>query len=309
MVATEPILEVEGLSVAFTQYGRGLRQRSLKVISDLSLSAAAGTMVAVVGASGSGKSLLAHAILGLLPVNAQVEGSIRFKGKEMDEARRKELRGVKIAFVPQTVESLDPLMKVGPQVRGVKGSVERQRRLFERYELSESVDDMYPFELSGGMARRVLVSTAAMRDAELIVADEPTPGLTHAMALEAMRMFRSFADEGKAVVVITHELDLAYEVADQVVVFYAGTTLEVADAKDFRKGGEGLRHPFSKALWRALPQNGFAPTPGTQPYADALPEGCHYASRCPIKTKECMAQSAISLRDVRGGKVRCIHAS
>lgn len=304
-----PVLQVEGLSVTFTQYGNGLRQRELNVITDLSLTAHAGEIVAVVGSSGSGKSLLAHAILGLLPVNAHTDGSIKFEGESLAPQRQKELRGSKIAFIPQTVESLDPLMRVGAQVKGTHGTDEQVDAIFKRFQLDKNVERLYPFELSGGMTRRVLVATSVMTDADLIVADEPTPGMTLEMAIEAMKIFRDFANAGKAVVVITHDLDLAYDTADKIVVFYAGTTLEVADAADFRTGPEALRHPYSKALWKALPQNGFEATPGTQPYVGALPPGCLYAPRCPLATQECTDNGRIPFRELRGGEVRCIHAS
>lgn len=304
--SNSPILEVEGLFLSFTQYGAGLRQRNLEVIHDLSLTAHAGEVVAVVGASGSGKSLLAHAIFGILPENARVEGSIRFCGEELDEPLQEKLRGTKMAFVPQSVDYLDPLMRTGEQVRGVRATAERARKALERFGLDKRVDALYPFELSGGMARRVLVSTAVIEDVDLIVADEPTPGMTLDMAKEAMKTFREFADAGKAVVVITHDLDLAYNTADKIVVFYAGQTFEIADAADFRNGGTRLRHPYSKALVDALPQNGFKPTAGTQPYADNLPEGCLYAARCAFKTQECTVNQP-PLHTHKGGQVRCLH--
>lgn len=303
-----PMLEVRDLSIRFERYGRGLHRTSLQTISDLSLTAHAGQIVAVVGSSGSGKSLLAHAILGLLPENATVTGTLRYRGVDMTPEVQEQLRGTHIAFVPQSVECLDPLMRAGAQVRGTRGTREGQRALFKRYRLPERAERMYPFELSGGMSRRVLLSTALIEDAEVVIADEPTPGLTHDMAVQAMSEFRALADSGKAVVVITHDLDLAYDVADSVVVFYAGSTLEVAPAADFREHPEALRHPYSKALWRALPQNGFTPVPGTQPYAGNLPAGCLYAARCPQATSECL-QGAVPLRPLRGGEVRCHHAS
>ena len=302
----DPILEVEGLFLSFTQYGTGLRQRTLEVIHDLSLTARAGELVAVVGASGSGKSLLAHAIFGILPENAQVAGSMRFRGQELDAELQETLRGTRMAFVPQSVDYLDPLMRTGEQVRGVRGTAERAREALDRFGLDERVERLYPFELSGGMARRVLVSTAVIEDADLIVADEPTPGMTLEMAKEAMKTFREFADAGKAVVVITHDLDLAYNTADRIVVFYAGQTFEIADAADFRDGGTRLRHPYSRALVDALPQNGFRPTAGTQPYADDLPAGCLYAPRCAFKSEECEAGHP-PFTAYAGGQVRCFH--
>ena len=156
------------------------------------------------------------------------------------------------------------------------------------------------------MARRILVSTAVLSDAALIIADEPTPGLDLEMALEALKIFRELADEGKAVILITHDIDLAFHIADRIAVFYAGTTLEIADAKDFLKGSESLRHPYSRALWSALPQNGFQPIPGFQPYAKYLPEGCLYYPRCTCRSEKC--KNKIPMNEVRGGKVRCIYA-
>ena len=121
-------------------------------------------------------------------------------------------------------------------------------------------------------------------------------------------MFRELADEGRAVILITHDIDLAFEFADRVAVFYAGTTVETAPAVDFKTGPEALRHPYSKALWRALPQNGFEPIPGFQPYAGNLPEGCLFAPRCPYRTQECVRQVP-PVREIRGGEVRCCHAT
>ena len=147
------------------------------------------------------------------------------------------------------------------------------------------------------------MSAALITDAELIIADEPTPGMSLEQALEALGIFREMADEGKGVILITHDIDLAFEFADRVAVFYAGTTVETAPASDFRKGPDALRHPYSKALWRALPQNGFQPIEGFQPYAGNLPKGCLFAPRCPHRTAQCVAEVP-PVRKVRGGEVR-----
>jgi peptide/nickel transport system ATP-binding protein len=127
-------------------------------------------------------------------------------------------------------------------------------------------------------------------------------------ALEALQMFREMANAGKAVILITHDIDLAFEFADRVAVFYAGTTVEIAPSADFRTGPDALRHPYSKALWRALPQNGFEPIDGFQPYAGNLPAGCLFAPRCPHATDEC-CKKIPPTTEVRGGEVRCFHAT
>ena len=306
----QPILEIKDLSVSFKMYDGALEQKKIKVISSLSVTVYPGEILAIAGSSGSGKSLLASAILGILPGNAEVEGVMKYKGKTMTPKMQQELRGSEIALVPQSIAYLDPLMKVGKQVDGHKKPypTEKRKKLFERFKLSEKVPQMYPFQLSGGMARRVLVSTALVEDARLLLADEPTPGMSLDQAKETLSMFRQMADEGRSVILITHDIDLAFDMADRVAVFYAGTTVEEAPAEDFRTGPEALRHPYSKALWRALPQNDFQPIDGFQPYAGNLPQGCLFGPRCPYKTTEC-ENEVPPMQKIRGGEVRCIHAT
>lgn len=297
------ILQIHNLSVSFDMYNRGLSQKKLKVISDLNLSIKPGEIVAIAGSSGSGKSLLASAILGILPDNTAINGHMCYKGEELTLKRQKELRGKQIALVPQSLSYLDPLMKVKKQVNGDEN---KRNNIFNRLGLNKDVNNLYPFELSGGMARRVLVSTALISDAELIIADEPTPGMSLDQALEALRMFKELASEGKSVILITHDIDLAIEFADRVAVFYAGTTVETTLASNFKKGPDYLKHPYSKALWHALPQNDFKPIDGFQPYADNLPKGCLFEPRCPFKDNRCK-ESLPPIIETKDGEVRCFH--
>ncbi len=303
----ESVLKVKNLTVSFSRYDRGWNKTNLQVIHSLDVEVFSGEILAVVGSSGSGKSLLAHSVLGILPDNATITGSMEFMGKPLTEKDQKKLRGEQIVLIPQSVEFLDPLMKVGKQVKGIKGTMEKMREAFRRYGLSENVEKMYPFQLSGGMARRVLVSTAVMEKSKLIIADEPTPGLDMEMAMETLRHFRQLSDQGCGVMLITHDIDLALSVADRIAVFYAGTTVEECPAEDFIKGKKALRHPYSRAFIDALPQNSFKPIKGTQPYAGDLPKGCLFADRCPLRTEECGGK--IQMSSVRGGKVRCVHAT
>lgn len=301
------ILEIDDLSVSFMQYEntKSSRQVELPVISRLSVSVHEGEIVAVVGSSGSGKSLLAHAILDLLPYNAKVGGEMFFDGELLTGEKIRELRGNKIAFVPQSTTYLDPLMTVGEQVSGGKknpGRTKKQQELFRRYGLGREVDEKYPFECSGGMTRRVLLTSALMGNPELIIADEPTPGMDLALAKKSMADFRAFADGGKGVLLITHDIELALEVADRIAVFYAGTTVEEAPVSDFQ-AEETLRHPYTKALWRALPQNGFLPFPGVQPYVKDMPKGCPFGPRCSLYSEKC--QGNIPMQRVGCGTVRC----
>ncbi|OKL35343.1 ABC transporter ATP-binding protein [Domibacillus mangrovi] len=306
-----PILEVQDLSVSFVQYTKGLRQKKVQAITSLDITMHEGEILAVVGSSGSGKSLLAHAILGILPSNARVSGTINYSGDELTPVRQASLRGREIALVPQSVNYLDPLMSVGAQVRTSvhnDNPVEVQKKIFERYHLDPDLDKKYPFQLSGGMARRTLVSMAMVSGAKLIIADEPTPGLDSIVIKEALSNFRELADHGCAVMMITHDLGSALQIADKIAIFYAGTTVEVAPVKDFFGRGEKLRHPYTKALWRALPQNEFVPIPGSQPLPNTLPSGCLFEPRCETATRECSLKQP-KIQEIRGGMVRCIHAT
>lgn len=305
------ILEVENLSISFQQYKEGFKQKNLEVISDLTVTLQTGEVLCVVGSSGSGKSLLAHAILGILPSNAEVSGKICYDGEVLTPKRQEALRGKEIALIPQSVNFLDPLMGVGKQVQTAAkegDAIQLQQDVFERLHLDPKVSKMYPFQLSGGMARRVLLSTAIVADATVVIADEPTPGLDPVVMKEALSHFREFANNGSAVMLITHDIESALTIADKIAVFYAGTTVEIAPVEDFEGDGEALRHPYTKALWRALPQNEFQPIPGAQPHPEELPQGCLFAPRCPMMTAACQ-EARPEMRDLRGGMVRCIHAT
>lgn len=252
------ILSVRDLAVSFHMTNRlGDRIRS-QGIRRISLDIREGEILAVVGASGSGKSLLAHGILGILPYNAEVTGEIRYRGELVTPDLQETLRGTEMALIPQSVTYLDPLMKVGEQVCGLYGKPEDQRRIFRLLQLEDRVEQLYPFQLSGGMARRVLVSTALISKAKLIIADEPTPGMELRDAVEALKQLREMADDGKGVMLITHDIDLAVEVADRLAVIYDGGMIDVVEAAVFRGDGSAIIHPYTKALYQSLPQNGFA---------------------------------------------------
>ncbi|GHU49410.1 peptide ABC transporter ATP-binding protein [Clostridia bacterium] len=296
------ILEIKNLSLSFNMYDGVFSRRLLKVISNLNITVREGEILAVAGSSGSGKSLLAHAILGILPKNAILDGEMTWFGESLTPKLQKQLRGRKLAFVPQSVTYLDPLIRVGKQV---SRDLKTVNGLFDRYHLKPEVAKQFPHELSGGMTRRVMISTALAGEPELVIADEPTPGLSPHLAEHAMKHFREIANSGAAVLLITHDIDLAIRFADRIAVFYAGTTVETANAYDFTDINL-LRHPYSKALWAAMPQNEFAPTAGTQPYAGSLPGGCLYAPRCELYSAECANKP--ESRSVRGGEVSCHNA-
>lgn len=258
------LLQVENLTVAFTMYDptapfwRAGRIRS-EVLHDLSLSVHVGEVLAVVGASGSGKTVLADSLMGQWANNAEVKGQIWFDGAEQGTGSLAALRGHGVSMVPQGVGNLDPLMRVGDQVLGASRTPERRTRmhqLFIDYGLGPEAERLYPHQLSGGMARRVLLMCALMDDPRLIIADELTPGLDLDLAVHALDDLRFFADAGGGVLLITHDIELALRVADRVAIFHDGTVVEETGVGNFASP-ELLRHPFTKALWHALPGHDF----------------------------------------------------
>lgn len=262
------LLTVEHLTVAYHMYDpragfwRAQRVRS-DVLHDLTLSVHEGEILALVGASGSGKSVLADALMGLYDANAIASGEMWFDGDRVAPEDFGGLRGRGITLVPQGVSYLDPLMRVGEQVRGeargadrrawkedARRRMARQRELFEAYGLAPEVERMYPHELSGGMARRVLLMCALMEEPRLLIADEPTPGMDDESAAVAARDLRAFAQGGGGVLLITHDLDFALSVADRLAVFREGSVVEETSVEAFRRAG-ALRDPYARELSRA----------------------------------------------------------
>ena len=261
------LLQVENLSIGFNRYTEqtslNSKKERLEIIHDLHVSVHEGEILAIVGASGAGKTLLAQTLMGQFEPNAFVQGAIWFDGKLQNASTLAALRGKDIALVPQTVLALDPLMKVGAQIVGKRGDTKARKKklkeLFEHYGLSSEVEELYPFELSGGMARRVLLCTALIEEPKLIIADEPTPGLEIELAAKAIDDFRHFANQGGGVLLITHDVELALRVANRVAVFMDGTVVEETAVSNFSSPNT-LQHPFSKALWHALPEHDFVST-------------------------------------------------
>ena len=232
-----------------------------------------------------------------------------YDGELLTPKRAEKLRGKEIALIPQGVTWLDPLMKVGAQLRKGRNDAETKekcRQALRRYGLGEDTEELYPFELSGGMARRVLIASAVIEKPRLIIADEPTPGLDARAAARILGHFRELAEEGAGVLFITHDLELALTVADRVAVFYAGETIEEADAADFSDEAR-LRHPFTRALWNAVPSRKFRPIPGAQPYPGTVSEGCPFAGQCGKCRAECRRAENIPLEPFEGGMVRCLY--
>ncbi|WP_026813009.1 oligopeptide/dipeptide ABC transporter ATP-binding protein [Arenibacter certesii] len=306
-----PLLEVKQLSLSFPQYKKGFEESYIQVIRDFELTIYPGEIVAVVGSSGSGKSLLADSILGILPENAAINGTLLFKGVALTKNRQEQLRGKAISLIPQSVKALDPLMKTGRQVQGIirdkKDKKRIQEEAFLKLGLAPGTGDKYPHELSGGMARRVLIASAMVSEAQLIIADEPTPGLDELAWEETLSNLKQLSEGNRGIMFITHDIQAALKIADKIAVFYAGETLEIANKEDFSGKGEVLRHPYTKALWLALPENDFKVLKGNQPESEDVFPGCVFEPRCPIATGLCKTNKPDSTM-INNGITRCFYA-
>lgn len=311
------MLTINSLSISFKRYQGSYGKTTIPVLSDVSLTVAPGEIVALIGASGAGKSLIAHGLLGLLPANATLQGEILFKGQAVSAKSIDSLRGRHIALIPQSTSHLNPLMRVGSQVvrsarlSGSSPAAARMHRdqLFAKYRLHETVKSLFPFQLSGGMARRVLTATATATSADLIIADEPTTGLDRQTAGKSLAHLRELADEGKGVLLITHDLGYGLKVADTICVLFQGTTMEISPAADLADGKKGM-HPYTRTLWQAMPENGFiCPLPATTPGERVVPgSGCPFAHRCSEAGNPCRT-TLPPLKNRGGGRtMRCHYA-
>ncbi|WIM70649.1 ATP-binding cassette domain-containing protein [Corynebacterium suedekumii] len=240
---TDPLLTVTDVSVAFHQYVGLLRRRHVVQLDNVSMDLAAGEILAVVGASGAGKSLLADVILGLLPPNAHVSGEVRFHGRELVDADRKG----RVRYVPQGTGHIDPTMKIGDFI-ALSGSDPIAQ--LARFGLGPEIATRFPHELSGGMLRRVSLAASVSDDMELLIADEPTPGLHPKAVTEVTDYFRQVRTDGASILFITHDMITAASVADRITVMRDGTIDTVAAGVDELTG-------YARQLWRAQPAHDF----------------------------------------------------
>ncbi len=253
------MLKVNRLSVSFIDQLPGLKFQKSDVIRNMSFEVQEGEIFAVLGASGGGKSVLAESIVGLLPKNAQLEGSILFKGKDIVDLAAWERPGLGIAYIPQSIKALNPLMKIIDIVRMGQEQVSRGEieALFERFGLKGEVLDLNPHEVSGGMARRILAISSLISNPKFVVADEPTPGMDDSALDVIVQVFEDLKAQGGSAFFISHDIKTTLRIADRVAIVYDGEIVEIAQTSQFKGKGEELSHPYTKALWCSLPENDF----------------------------------------------------
>ena len=295
---TDPLLSVRGLQVRFdTDDG------TVRAVDGVDFEVRRGETVCLVGESGSGKTVACESITRLIPTtSATVEGSIRFDGADLttlSESALESYRGGRIGHVFQNPQdALDPVYTVGSQVveairihRDVSRGAAREQAidLLDRVGIGDAASrfDDYPHQFSGGMKQRVVVAMALACDPDLLIADEPTTALDVTIQRQVLDLLADLqAEREMALLFVTHDLGVVADIADRVVVMYAGAVTERGDVYDVF---EDPAHPYTRALMACLPGRGegFETIGGQFPDPTDPPEGCRFHPRCPHAIEEC----------------------
>ena len=298
--AMTPVLDIAGLTLDFRQDGRDLR-----VLDGISLRVHAGRTLAIVGESGCGKSVTALAIMGLLPATARLGGAIRLDGRDLDALsahERRLLRGGEMAMIFQEpMTSLNPAFTAGEQVAEAlrlhqhldhATAFAEATRMLDRVRIPDAARRarQYPHQLSGGMRQRVMIAMALACKPKLLIADEPTTALDVTVQAQILSLLDEMKREtGTAVILVTHDLGVVADHADDVAVMYAGRIAEQAPAATLFARPE---HPYTAGLLGAAPGEGtpgerLASIEGTVPDLRNPPPGCRFAPRCPFMIQRC----------------------
>ena len=300
-------LRVDDLSIEFSG-ARG----TARVVDGASLEVWPGEIVGLIGESGSGKTMTALSVLGLLPKRARIaSGTISLAGETLTGKSEREMRGIRgnrVALIPQdALRALNPVLRVGRQVGepyelhrrlGRAQSHERAVNLLDSVHLPDAGVRAreYPHQYSGGMQQRAMIAMGLALEPELLIADEPTTALDVTVQAQVLRLLREIRDtHGTAILFITHDLGVIVELCDWVYVMYAGAILERAPvARLFERPS----HPYTRALLRSTPtvrtvQEELLSIPGQIPSPYELPEGCRFADRCERRFEPCTREPEI----------------
>jgi oligopeptide/dipeptide ABC transporter ATP-binding protein len=315
----DAILSVRALTVSFPG-----ETGPLHAVEDVSFDLRPGERLGIVGESGSGKTMTAMAIAQLLPPGAGMEGTVRFKGKDLETlppAEVGQLLGTTLAVVFQDpMSSLNPALRVGIQLteaaevnRNLDRGEAREVALSRLREVNLPVPrtqlNRYPHELSGGMRQRVMTAMGLMNEPELLIADEPTTALDVTIQAQIMELLRGITQSRHmALIFISHNLALVGQFCDRVIVMYTGRVVE--DLTTDQLLAEPL-HPYTKALVAAIPDLGrpredrFSTIPGRPPDLTARPSGCPFHPRCPVAQQRCTTDLPPLLARADGRRVAC----
>lgn len=289
------LLDVQNLSVSFIS-----GEETVRAVTDVSFDLSLNEVLTLVGETGCGKSIIAHAISGLLPPDAVVTGRILYKDMDlpgMPETKRVLLRGCEIGIVLQNPSrALNPLYTVGHQIRetilrhtdtGNEESDGMVAAALRRMGFQDPFAEMkrYPFESSGGMNQRFVIAASTILSPDLLIADEPTTGLDRSRIRGVITEFERIMKEKEiSIILITHDLSVARNLADRVGIMYAGEIIEMGDADQIFKEPH---HPYTVGLLGSLPERGCIPIPGISPPMSRAILGCRFHPRCTRRMEEC----------------------
>lgn len=314
------LLKVESLRVAFdTDRGRTVG------VEDVSFDVMPGETLAIVGESGSGKSVTALSIMRLLGGSSHVEeGRILFDGRnllQLEDQEMRRIRGNQISMIFQEpMTSLNPVLTIGYQMREAimlhMGQSKKEAhstavQMLQKVGLPrpEKMMKEYPFALSGGMRQRVMIAMALSCRPKLLIADEPTTALDVTVQAQIMRLMQELCREaGTAILLITHDLGVVAEMADRVVVMYAGQVVEEADVFTLF---EQPKHPYTRGLLKSIPRiddevgDQIESIPGSVPARYELIPGCRFTNRCPFATERCAQEMPKLWETGKGHYTRC----
>jgi oligopeptide/dipeptide ABC transporter ATP-binding protein len=321
---SDALLEVEDLRVAFAAGGREIR-----AVDGVTYTVDAGQTLAIIGESGSGKTVGCRAIMGLLPAGAEISGSARLRGTELiglSDGQLRRHRGSDMAMVFQDpARSLNPTMRVGKQITEAirtHRKVSRPEAQHQAVELlrlvripaAERRFHEYPHQLSGGMRQRVVIAMALACRPRLLIADEATTALDVTTQAQIMELLLELQQElDMALILISHDLGLAASYADEVVVMYAGKVVEQAPAKRLFGAGGTVRMRYTRALLDAIPHlerpahTELPVVTGRPPDPASLPPGCSFAPRCPAAADDCTAKAPALAEHAPGHRWACWH--
>ena len=313
-----PVLQIQDLHIDFTA-----QRKEVPVLRGRSYTLPAGRVLAVVGESGSGKTVHALSVLGLLPPTARVSrGEILYKGKDLltlSPSELRAIRGNKISMIFQDpAASLNPVLTIGEQLTETlrahcslskQAAQQEAVRLLENVGISNASQRLknYPFEFSGGMCQRVMIAMALALSPDVLIADEPTTALDVTIQVQILRLIKELQQKQKmSVIFITHNLALASEIADEVLVLYGGLCMEQAPAEELFARP---LHPYTQGLLSSLASVKNRPPrlpaiAGQPPAAGECVTGCPFAPRCPHATQRC-ARELPPLTQRRGHQVCC----
>lgn len=258
------MLKFEQFAIDIAYYRWLGRKTWHPLLRDISLDVQPGELVALVGGSGEGKSLLLQSALGILPDNMRFRGKIILDGHELSAQSQIEQRGKTLCYVPQGVSALNPLIKVGSQLNraaqlsGVKLRLDEVALQLQRYNLAPGLMYDFPRQLSGGMAKRVLTSCATLTHARYILADEVTSWLDEEHACQLLTHLKASCQQGRGILWVTHDLALAARFADKIAVLHQGEVHEALTPDALKNNGGS---PWLQSLWAALPEQDFLAHP------------------------------------------------